>query len=576
MDRMHRPLLAAAALLVLSFPAAADVVVISNRTRETVPVTISPTGGKPYRLQLTSGQVVPLFSDTPLHANFNTQSGVNGFKLDANSAYYFGQTDQGLQLHLIGLGEAGSHARPLPGGGRTTPAGVVDVKICVDEEEPLRREQWIAKLRRRVDMASLIMLSHSGMTFRVVSTGSWNSDNDTNDFTKSLKELEEEVPRIGDTLVIGFTSQYQVVRGRTHLGGTRGPLSSHILLREWSQHVSERERLELLVHELGHYLGASHSPEPDSVMRPVLGDRQSRQTGFGIRFDPVNTLIMSMVGEEVRRRGAKTFPDLSEPTLSRLNQIYTALSKTLPQDSSAARFAARTQTAKGSSTSELAKLVVQSITQSGQANQRLPEAGRLTGDDLTDELVRNAAADTAVLRDRGRKPLLLGLGIALDDTLVLGSLPATGQLVREADPPGALAKRAPTICQATMCGRNDLLKHFFVSAALTAATDANQAHAIGVAKEIFDSNRKSGFSFVDLAADRAGVRFAQAVLSGELSAIDIADDFTCYAFMPAFADLPEGLSAAEFQQQYGSPTDARYLALIREIDERIDQLTGYD
>lgn len=558
-------------------PAAADVVVIANRTRDTTAVTIKPTVGKPYQLHLISGQVMPLFSDSPLHASYATNTGENGFRLEANSAYYFGQTPNGPQLHLIGLGGEGeSHSRPLPGGGLTTPAGRIDVKICVDEEEPLRQSLWSQKLRKRVDMASLIMLSHCGVTFRVVATDTWNSDNSIKDFTKSLKELETEVPKIGDTLVIGFTSQYQVVRGRIHLGGTRGPLSSHILLREWSQHVSERERLELLVHELGHYLGATHSPEPDSVMRPVLGDRQSRQAGFGIQFDPVNTLIMSMVGEEVRRNNAKSFGDLSDPTLKRLNQIYTALSKTLPNDTSAAQFAARTRTAKGGSLGQQTRLVVESVTATGKVNHGLPEGARATGDELTEMLVRGAASDAAPLRERAAKPLLIGLGIALDETVALRSLPATGGVVREADPPGALAARAPLIRGATMCGRADLLKHFFVSAALTAASDGQQAYAMGVAKEVLDSHRKSGFSFVDLAADRAGIRFARAVLSGELKPVDIANDFNCYAFLPPYKDLPEGLTAAEFQQQYGSTGDARYLELIAEIDERIEQLTGYD
>src|SRR3990172_8995441 len=70
-------------------------------------------------------------------------------------------------------------------------------------------------------------------------------------------------------LAIGFTSQYQVVTGRVHMAGTRGTLQSHILVREWSQHMSEPERLELLVHELGHFLGASPNPPPPHPIPPL-------------------------------------------------------------------------------------------------------------------------------------------------------------------------------------------------------------------------------------------------------------------------------------------------------------------
>ncbi len=75
-------------------------------------------------------------------------------------------------------------------------------------------------------------------------------------------------------MAIGFTSQYMIPHGVMHLGGTRGPLYPYILIRELgSQHVSKSERLEILVHEMGHYLGASHTADMDSVMRPQLGDQ---------------------------------------------------------------------------------------------------------------------------------------------------------------------------------------------------------------------------------------------------------------------------------------------------------------
>ena len=143
---------------------------------------------------------------------------------------------------------------------------------------------------------------HAGVRLKVVAVGNWDSDDTVTDFFESLGEFERDVKPFPAQLAIGFTSQYQVVQGRTHMAGTRGALHGHILVREWSRQMSEPERLELLVHELGHFLGASHSPEPTSVMRPVLGDRQAVRKGFQVRFDPVNTLIISMVGEELRRR----------------------------------------------------------------------------------------------------------------------------------------------------------------------------------------------------------------------------------------------------------------------------------
>src|SRR3954465_15283794 len=101
-----------------------------------------------------------------------------------------------------------------------------------------------------------------------------------------------------------------MARGRIHMAGTRGPLHAHILVREGSPEINEAERLEFLVHELGHYLGAAHSPELTSVMRPVPGDNRAGTTGFRIEFDPVNTLTMAMVGEEIRRSNVTKVSEL--------------------------------------------------------------------------------------------------------------------------------------------------------------------------------------------------------------------------------------------------------------------------
>jgi hypothetical protein len=170
------------------------------------------------------------------------------------------------------------------------------------------------------------------MKLTVKSFGVWQSDNAIDEFELSLREFEQNVRPRDAQIAIGFTSQYEVVRGRTHMGGTRGPMHSHILLREWSQHVSEAERLELLVHELGHYLGAVHSPESTSVMRPVLGDRQARAKAFRIALDPLNALAMNVVGEEISNRGITSFSQLSVPSRERLEMIYSTIAEAMPTD----------------------------------------------------------------------------------------------------------------------------------------------------------------------------------------------------------------------------------------------------
>src|SRR3546814_20196288 len=68
-------------------------------------------------------------------------------------------------------------------------------------------------------------------------------------------------------------------------------------------------------------------------------------------------------------------------------------------------------------------------------------------------------------------------------------------------------------------GRADTPKHWVLSAALTMFMDEKTGRAIGLWKELDDSlPGGSGFSFVDLAADMAGVRSGKAARGG--TAID--------------------------------------------------------
>ena len=130
-----------------------------------------------------------------------------------------------------------------------------------------------------------------------------------------------------------------MARGRIHMAGTRGPLHAHILVREGSPQINEAERLEFLVHELGHYLGAAHSPERQSVMRPVLGDKRAGRSDFHIQFDPVNALAMAMITEEMRRSNISKVSQLQYVTRQRLEQIYRELARTMPEDPAGFQYA---------------------------------------------------------------------------------------------------------------------------------------------------------------------------------------------------------------------------------------------
>ena len=80
-----------------------------------------------------------------------------------------------------------------------------------------------------------------------------------------------------------------------------------------------------------------------------------------------------------------------------------------------------------------------------------------------------------------------------------------------AEPPSERMRRLTVLGQPTMLGRRDLAQHFVLSAFLAANSGTQAAEAAGLAKEVVDAQGPSGFSFTDIAADRAGIRFAGSV-----------------------------------------------------------------
>jgi Matrixin len=572
---------------ILAAPANADVIVLANRTTNDIPVEVKPANDAAQRMTLPAGDSVPFFVDGRATVSFADHEGIKHYSVDANTAYFFGQSASGqLGLQQIGLDEDKSTAdgRVLPGHASTAPLATIPVKILVDEEEPARQVHWEHRLRARVEAASEVLEKHAGVRLKVVAVGTWDSDDSISDFFASLAEFEREANPFPAQLAIGFTSQYQVVTGRTHMAGTRGALSSHILVREWSRQMSEPERLELLVHELGHFLGASHSPEQDSVMRPVLGDRQAVRKGFHVRFDPVNTLVMSMVGEEIRRRQVHKLADMTMGTKVRLRQIYQSLSPTMPDDPAANQFVQSVSVAAVTPVALGTKQVVAQIVRSSQENFLLPLASdvpagkqsRREGDALTEYYVRNAAGIARFLPEDIAVPsLLLGLGIALDDSTLLRNHPNYGGFVRMVESDNERATRLMSIGQPTLSGRRDLAQHFFISAHLAAMAGSQIAFSSGLAKELSDSDGGSGFSFIDLTADRAGILFAGSLINKRFTLLEIADHYTVPAFMPAIDNMPEGLTAAQLLVQFGPQTDDRFRHQLDEIDRRLLQLPTY-
>jgi hypothetical protein len=170
------------------------------------------------------------------------------------------------------------------------------------------------------------------------------------------------------------------------------------------------------------------------------------------------------------------------------------------------------------------------------------------------------------------KAAILALGVIMGDDQVVragwGEVSPDRQVERE-----SLRRRV------TVHGRGDLPRHFAVSAALTILADENRSLTVGITKEASDSNPGgSGFSFVDMLANKAGIRLAvvatQDAQSARMMQKRIKQSTDPSQFMPKFDGLPEGLSSDEFQSDYGGLGGSKTMSLFAELDRRVSACEG--
>ena len=137
----------------------------------------------------------------------------------------------------------------------------------------------------------------------------------------------------------------------------------------------------------------------------------------------------------------------------------------------------------------------------------------------------------------------------------------------------------PGVSGVRLGGRGDLAQHFALSAWLAATGGEGLSDLAGLYKELKDAQGGSGFSFTDLAADRAGSRFGEACTrspawAGALQSL-LAGTGKSGRFFTAIGDLPEFMAQAEFQRRFGGVGQPAYRRMEAEIERRIAGLAIY-
>jgi hypothetical protein len=162
-------------------------------------------------------------------------------------------------------------------------------------------------------------------------------------------------------------------------------------------------------------------------------------------------------------------------------------------------------------------------------------------------------------------------------TLVAISLAVAGEQAEFLLPGGAELRLKCSVPAGAfrLQGRVDLAKHWALSASLATALGAQAAERLGEMKELNDSLvGGSGFSFLDLAADRAGVQTAVLAADPETAVAtneQLRRATDEYLLPKALLQAPEGLSQASLGARFGDRGDTRYRNAVSKIDRILAQ-----
>ncbi len=330
-------------------PAGAGVVVLTNRADVKVSYILLQPDGRQIPQELAHDDVASLPTPDGVKVVFAGDGQSRRYLLRANGIYYFHADGKKLEIlqqpipGLLALPADSASLRPA-GAPSLQPAAdqqdftvTFPVKLLVDDKEPRVRGLWEKEYRDRIAAASAIIQRHCRVRFKVEAIGVWTSDDNVHSFPELVADFERKVRPAQGQLAIGFTGQFKTLREDQRMGGSLGPFRSHIMIREWGQQITEPERLEILVHELGHFSAPSIRPSrnPSCVPISAIGNRGR---SFRIRFDAPNTLILSLLSEEYHRRSLAHLGQLPPSAKSQLRPIYQALAAALPSDPAAPRY----------------------------------------------------------------------------------------------------------------------------------------------------------------------------------------------------------------------------------------------
>jgi uncharacterized protein YfiM (DUF2279 family) len=211
-------------------------------------------------------------------------------------------------------------------------------------------------------------------------------------------------------------------------------------------------------------------------------------------------------------------------------------------------------------------------------NHVLASAGDIPAGDDGFEVLLHSAFAFAEDNSHGSDAVFPNRAAILALSVILGE-ERVADVARRAIDPGRVDEVRRLRNRITLRGRNDLARHFWVSAGLVVVADEGRAMTIGIGKELMDSTPGgSGFSFVDMMANRAGIMFAGAATGNATAAremqLRISQGMIRDDLLPDFQGLPEGISDARFRTEFGGLRGEGTRRVNEEIARRLATAQG--
>lgn len=169
--------------------------------------------------------------------------------------------------------------------GREGEPRLARVKVWVDDEVRRQRPRWNAEIDEEIDDVNQVLVPALGVRLEVSAVEAWPTSNASRSLEQIAAALEVHDPGDGAAWVIGYAAAPATLPAAFDQQALAHPFGRHVVVLTAADgdgptdatdgaRLAERRRhrrVAVLLHTLGHSLGAPHELDPSWIMHPDYG-----------------------------------------------------------------------------------------------------------------------------------------------------------------------------------------------------------------------------------------------------------------------------------------------------------------